>query len=157
MSRKTKQDLAQELIYEVRRSQNAAHLVDSVAEKVMGVSSSESMCIVVLDRDGPVTAGRLAEATQLTTGAITGVIDRLESKGLARRIRDDTDRRRVLVEVTDKARKKAWELYGELGEHGREILGHLTADEIKLITDFTRKSSELNEEHAARLRERYNL
>jgi DNA-binding MarR family transcriptional regulator len=157
MSRESRQELLQDLINEIRRSQNAAHLVDSVTEKVLGVSQSEGMCIDVLDREGPVTAGRLAEATQLTTGAITAVIDRLEGKGYARRVRDETDRRRVLVEVTDEARRKAHELYGELGQHGREILDPLTVDEIKLIRDFTRRSSELNEEHAARLRERYGL
>lgn len=157
MSRESKQQLIQDLVWEVRRSQNAARLVDSVTEKVLGVSQSEGMCIDVLDREGPVTAGRLAEATQLTTGAITAVIDRLEKKGYARRVRDEDDRRRVLVEVTDEARKRAHELYGELGQHGRAILDPLTIDEIKLITGFIRRSSELNEEHAARLRERYDL
>jgi DNA-binding MarR family transcriptional regulator len=44
-----------------------------------------------------VTAGRLAEVTGLTTGAITGVVDRLEKAGLVRRERDDHDRRKVFI------------------------------------------------------------
>ena len=47
---------------------------------------------------GPITAGELAERTGLTTGAITGVIDRLEKAGFVRRVKDPDDRRRVIIE-----------------------------------------------------------
>lgn len=157
MSRETRQELMEDLVSEIRHSQNAAHVVDSVTEKVLGITRSEGMCLDVLEREGPVTAGRLAETTQLTTGAVTAVIDRLETKGYARRVRDEGDRRRVMVEMTDEARRRANELYGELGKLGRAILDPLTVDEIRLIRDFTRRAAELNEEHAARLRERYDL
>lgn len=154
---KSRQAVLEALVRESRRSQNATHIVDSVTGKLLGISQSEGMCLDVLDREGPQTPGQLAALTQLTTGAITAVVDRLEEKGYARRVRDDGDRRRVLVEITEKARRRADDLYGELGRRGRELLGAFTVAELELITRFLRVSSELNEEHAARLRERHEL
>ena len=52
----------------------------------------------ILARHGPMTAGRLAEMTGLTTGAITGLVDRLERRGYARREPHPTDRRSVIVQ-----------------------------------------------------------
>jgi DNA-binding MarR family transcriptional regulator len=60
-----------------------------------------SLCLLLLH--GPAPAGRLAELTGLTTGAVTGVIDRLEEGGFVRRELDTADRRKVIV-VPDPAR-----------------------------------------------------
>jgi DNA-binding MarR family transcriptional regulator len=54
-------------------------------------------CMDFLNIEGRMTAGRLAELTGLTTGAITGVIDRLEKAGFVRRERDQGDRRKVFI------------------------------------------------------------
>jgi DNA-binding MarR family transcriptional regulator len=155
MSRESKEDLLHDLVNQVRRAQNASALVDAVTSKVLGVSDSEGMCIDILDREGPVTAGRLAQATGLTTGAITAVIDRLEEKGYARRFRDERDRRRVLVEPTKAVLDKAHELYAELGQAGYPVLTAMTREQLETIRDFERFSADINEDHAARLRERY--
>src|SRR6266480_7440171 len=68
----------------------------TVASRV-GISSSDLECLDFLNLEGRVTAGRLAELTGLTTGAITGVVDRLEKARLVRRERDDNDRRKVFI------------------------------------------------------------
>ena len=60
-----------------------------------------SLCLLLLH--GPAPAGRLAQLTGLTTGAVTGVIDRLEEGGFVRREVDAADRRKVIV-VPDPAR-----------------------------------------------------
>jgi DNA-binding MarR family transcriptional regulator len=54
-------------------------------------------CIDFVNVEGRMTAGRLAELTGLTTGAITGVVDRLEKAGFVRRERDESDRRKVFI------------------------------------------------------------
>jgi DNA-binding MarR family transcriptional regulator len=54
-----------------------------------------SLCLLLLH--GPTPAGRLAELTGLTTGAVTGVIDRLEAGGFVHRELDPADRRKVIV------------------------------------------------------------
>jgi DNA-binding MarR family transcriptional regulator len=68
----------------------------AVAEHA-GISGSDMDCMDFLNMEGRMTAGRLAELTGLTTGAITGVIDRMEKAGFVRRERDDSDRRKVFI------------------------------------------------------------
>src|SRR5688572_7357764 len=71
-----------------------------VAEQ-MGLSATDEKCLdLAMRAEGPLTAGRIAELSGLSTGAVTGVIDRLERAGYVRRVRDPHDRRKVLVEVT---------------------------------------------------------
>src|SRR5690349_23076125 len=70
---------------------------DAVASRI-GLSATESKCLdIALRANGPLTAGKLAEQTGLTTGAITGVLDRLERAGFIRREKDEADRRQVLI------------------------------------------------------------
>src|SRR6187399_25304 len=70
-----------------------------IAEK-MGLSGTDHKALDLASRaGGPLTAGRIAQLTGLSTGAVTGVIDRLERAGLVRRVRDTEDRRKVLVEI----------------------------------------------------------
>src|SRR5438045_2565800 len=68
----------------------------------MGISHSDFECIDIIAQRGKLTAGELAVACGLTTGAVTGVIDRLEAAGLAQRERDIGDRRKVYVSVQPK-------------------------------------------------------
>ncbi|HXA28142.1 MAG TPA: MarR family transcriptional regulator [Candidatus Angelobacter sp.] len=68
----------------------------SVAERLK-INVTDLQCLAVVMSAGPMTAGQLAEATGLTTGAITGVIDRLEKARLVQREDHPTDRRRVMV------------------------------------------------------------
>ena len=63
----------------------------------LGVSTTDLECLNLVAAGGDVTAGALATRTGLTTGAITGAIDRLERAGLVERRRDDMDRRKVIV------------------------------------------------------------
>jgi DNA-binding MarR family transcriptional regulator len=68
---------------------------EAVEEVGMNPSDLGSLCLLLLN--GPAPAGRLAELTGLTTGAVTGVIDRLEKGGFVSREVDPADRRRVIV------------------------------------------------------------
>jgi DNA-binding MarR family transcriptional regulator len=77
-------------------------LTSAVAER-LGLHPTSWECLSLLFEHGPVTAGRLAELTGLTTGAVTGLIDRLETAGYVRRRRDAGDRRRVIVELVPSA------------------------------------------------------
>src|SRR5688572_11982445 len=70
----------------------------AVADR-LGLSVTDVKCYSLIRQAGTLTAGELADQTGLTTGAITGVIDRLEKAGLARRARDAGDRRRVIIEL----------------------------------------------------------
>ena len=100
------------------------------------------------------TAGRLAEATGLTTGAMTTVLDRLERAGYARRIRDAADRRRVLVELTPEAPAGAGDFYGEHMALAERLYQRYSEEQLELLLEFVREGRELNEREAAQLEAR---
>src|SRR5436309_12984008 len=87
----------QELEHAMRRASGLGAIFSQAVADSAGVSSSDLECLDFLNLEGRVTAGRLAEVTGLTTGAITGVVDRLEKGGLVRRERDADDRRKVVI------------------------------------------------------------
>src|SRR3954451_24366353 len=132
MSRRKRQ-LFEELLAEVRMSQNATDRFDQAVADALGLNRTDMRCTDVLDREGPVTAGYLAEATGLTTGAITTVIDRLEKHGFARRVSDPRDRRRVLVELTDEARERGRDYYAEHARYGDRLARRYSEQELELL------------------------
>jgi DNA-binding MarR family transcriptional regulator len=146
-----KRKLFDELIYEVRRSQNATDRFDQAVADAIGVNRTDMRCLDVIQREGPVPAGRLADETGLTTGAITTVLDRLERAGLARRVRDPADRRRVLAEVTPEAFAGAADFYAEHLALAERNYARYNEREIELLLEFVRDGRELNEREAAKL------
>jgi DNA-binding MarR family transcriptional regulator len=149
-----KRQVFEELIYEVRRSQNATDRFDQAVADAIGINRTDLRCLDVIQRDGPVPAGRLADATGLTTGAITTVLDRLERAGFAHRVRDPTDRRRVLVEVTPEAFAGAEDFYGAHVAASERAYREYTEAQLEMLLDWVRAGRELNEREAARLEAR---
>ena len=147
-----KRELIEKLIFEVRAAQTAVDGMDDAATRALGINRTDGRCLDIIDREGPLTAGRLAERSGLTTAAVTSVLDRLESAGYARRVRDPDDRRRVLVELTPLMVQRAEEIWGPLGDF-RSELEKYTARELELLRDFHRRARELNEKRAAEVRE----
>lgn len=149
-----KREVFDELIDEVRRSQSATDRFDQAVADALGLNRTDFRCLDVVEREGPVTAGRLADATGLTTGAMTTALDRLERAGYARRVRDSTDRRRILVELTPQADAQAGLFYAEHAAQAERLYRRYSAEEVELLLRFVREGREFNEQHAARLEER---
>src|SRR6266581_4570227 len=103
--------LMEELEHALRRSSAQGVIFGQTVANSVGISGSDLECLDFLNLEGRVTAGRLAEVTGLTTGAITGVVDRLEKVGLVRRERDENDRRKVFIAVVPETAMKIGELY----------------------------------------------
>src|SRR5258708_23091661 len=87
---KTRAALMKELEHAIRRSSGVGAIFSQTVADRAGVSSSDLECLDFLNLEGRVTAGRLAEGTGLTTGAITRVVDRLEKAGLGPPQRDQS-------------------------------------------------------------------
>jgi DNA-binding MarR family transcriptional regulator len=107
----------------------------TVAQQV-GLGSSDSQFLTLLDVHGPLTAGRLAELSGLTTGTVTGVVDRLEAAGFVRRERDPADRRRVVVTPRPEGKARLSEHYREHGEHLAAVLASRDAAQLQVLADF---------------------
>ena len=107
----------------------------TVAQRV-GLGGSDLQFLTLLDIHGPLTPGRLAALTGLSTGTVTGVIDRLEKGGYVRRDRDAADRRKVLVVPVPESVARLAEFYGEHGDHMAAILAARNADQLRAILDF---------------------
>jgi DNA-binding MarR family transcriptional regulator len=86
-----------ELARAIRRSSAQYALFSQALATQLGIGVTDLDCLLLLDDLGPATPGQLAEALNLTTGAITGVVDRLVSAGFVLRENDPADRRRVIV------------------------------------------------------------
>lgn len=126
--------------------------MDSAAYGALGVNRSAGKCLDVLEEREPMTAGALAEELGLTTGAVTTLLDRLEKAGYVSRARDTVDRRRVLVQLTALARRRIVELYGPIGEQGREWFEPLSHDDVRTIIEFLRHGTKISHANAARIR-----
>jgi DNA-binding MarR family transcriptional regulator len=150
-----RQRLYLELGGEVRASQRATDVVDDLVCQLLGVNRTDARCLDILDEHGTTSAGDLAQGSGLTSGAITAVIDRLERAGYARRVPDPSDRRRVLVEPTEKARQAAMELMVmPMAELTKPMASRYTEEQLRTFIDFTRQGREIQERHAEWLRAR---
>lgn len=107
----------------------------AVAQRV-GMGASDLQFVSLLNLNGPLAPGNLAEMTGLTTGTVTGVIDRLERGGFVRRVRDAGDRRKVLVTPVEEGMAR---LAGEYAGHGRHtdaVMARRNGAELQVIADF---------------------
>jgi DNA-binding MarR family transcriptional regulator len=89
-----------------------------------------------------VTAGRLAEVTGLTTGAITGVVDRLEKAGLVRRERDPEDRRKVFIATVPENIAKVGRFYEHMQLGMQKLWESYSDAELRLLLEFASKGYE---------------
>src|SRR5438034_2670026 len=99
----TRAELLAALNEAARRQSTATVLFHAAVAERLGLSATDHKYADLIARQGPMTAGELADRAGLTTGAITGVLDRLERAGWVRRERDPHDRRRVMVHLDRKS------------------------------------------------------
>jgi DNA-binding MarR family transcriptional regulator len=152
-TRPTKQTKIDELVDAFRISGNQDRAFDNLAAQRLGVNLTDLHCLNIIERRGGLTAGELAAEAGLTTGAITGVIDRLEHAGYARRERDPGDRRKVSVSVTPDFYAAAGKLWGPLKQDWDTVLARrFTSDELDAVIEFLRTTNEVTGRHMERVR-----
>jgi DNA-binding MarR family transcriptional regulator len=150
LSKRSKRELTEEFIAAIRASQTATDAFDHAVADYLGLDRTAYRSLDILEQEGPMTAGRLAERARLSPGAMTALLDRLEGRGLARRTRDTEDRRRVLVEVTPELRRIAAQLYGAPNE-AADALAVYTNEQLEFLVGFLRDNAAYQEERIRRL------
>ncbi|MCC8980987.1 MarR family transcriptional regulator [Bradyrhizobium sp. 10BB] len=126
----------QQLEEAMRRSSAQGVMYGQAVANMAGISNSDMECMDILNLEGRVTAGRLAEVTGLTTGAITGVVDRLEKAGYVRRERDESDRRKVFISVVEEKAMEIGKFYVPMQEAMLKLWSSYTDDELRLLLRF---------------------
>jgi DNA-binding MarR family transcriptional regulator len=126
---------------------------EAVAARV-GLSVAEWKCLGVLDLEGPATAGRLAAASGFTTGAITGIVDRLERAGYVRREAHPTDRRSVVIRPLRVAglKAKVGPVFASLRAAMAAVAGRYRPAELAAIEDYLARVTQVLREEAAKVR-----
>ena len=128
---------------------------NAVAHRI-GISATEFEAMDLITRFQPITAGKLAEYCGLTTGAITGMVDRLERQGFVRRERDPDDRRRVFIlPIENKERsRKVRALYRPIAKGFEEYVEKYSEDEVCMLIRMQKEANAMVERSIARLRQK---
>jgi DNA-binding MarR family transcriptional regulator len=153
MSRQKKEELGRELIRLAREHEAANQAFDEVAARKLGVNQTDLRALNILENQGRMTAGRLAALMGLTTAAVTAVLDRVERAGYARRVRDEQDRRQVIVELTPLVGERGGQIWGPLGRDAAAAFERMSVEELQSVIEYHRLGRELNERHIERVRE----
>ncbi len=117
----------------------------------LGINPTDLRCLELAVAEPGVTPGRLAELSSLTTGAVTGVLDRLEKAGLVERRPDPADRRSVTVRPAAAAAGRILEAVAPLDAAIADVLGRYTSGEREAIAGFLATAASLVGEETARL------
>jgi DNA-binding MarR family transcriptional regulator len=122
--------------------QDAVQAYDERFGERFGLAGSDRRCLSLLAA-GPRLAREIAEGIRLTPAAVTALVDRLETRGLVRRLADPADRRRTIVELTEAAQTLAREHYGPIARAGDAFLAGFSAAELALVRRFLEGALEL--------------
>jgi DNA-binding MarR family transcriptional regulator len=139
------QDAAPEDQAAGREFTTAVVMFHEAVGRLLGLSAVERKCLDVLRRLGPVTAGTIGEHTGLTTGAVTGLMDRLEKAGHVRRARDPHDRRKVVVQLLPNEQMDALlgAAFDPLADDMTKVAARYSDAELRAIADWIRQTTDV--------------
>ena len=115
---------------------------------------TDQKCLDLIHRFGAMPAGRLAELTNLTTGAVTGMIDRLEKAGYVRRTNDPKDRRKTIIEPISnkKLERKIEMIFMPIHERMHKFLSSYSDSELAFLRNAMMEFIKQTHEESKRLR-----
>jgi DNA-binding MarR family transcriptional regulator len=128
--------------------------LNNAASPHAGLNRTDLRALDIIAMQESLTAGQLAARLKLTTGAITGVLDRLERAGQAVRTHDTEDRRRVVVQPAEHARGDSYLVFPGLANDFENLLGEYSDEERQVIDGFLRGINRTVSERADQLSSR---
>ncbi|KOG28545.1 MarR family winged helix-turn-helix transcriptional regulator [Streptomyces resistomycificus] len=148
-----REGLLEELSTVSRRYMASYALFNQAVADHLRLHPTDLQCLNLLTLEsGPVTTGRVAELTGLTTGSATRLVDRLERAGYVVRERDASDRRRVLVTMVPERIAEFGQVWRRLGKGWSALFDDLDDSQLGLIIDHMRRTTEFSAAQVARLR-----
>ncbi|MGF1430664.1 MarR family winged helix-turn-helix transcriptional regulator [Kitasatospora sp. LaBMicrA B282] len=151
----SREDLLTRLRAESRRYVASYVLFNQAIADHLGLHPTDVQCLNLLSLEpGPVSTGQIAELTGLTSGSATRLVDRLVKAGYVSRVRDDQDRRKVLVHLVPAAMAGFGELWRDLSTGWEELFTGDSEAELALLIRHMRRTTELSHRQIAYLAER---
>lgn len=145
---KNRIEIIKDLDWRLRTFTTSAVLAATSIAQQVGMGANDLKCAEILIRLGPMSAGELGEKAGLTTGAITGIVDRLENAGWAKRMADPNDRRRVIIHPGPQDTATVTGLYDSYMRSLTALLERYSDPELALITEFIEGMIKINYEQA---------
>ena len=124
----------------------------SIAER-LGLNPTDHKALDLICREENMTAGRLAELTRLTTGAVTGIVDRLEKAGFVQRVRPQSDRRQVLIQPIPENVEKIHDLFESMSQAVMTLTEQYSDRDLAVIHDYLTRSIQTVQVETAKLQE----
>ncbi|HEX3472151.1 MAG TPA: MarR family transcriptional regulator [Silvibacterium sp.] len=124
------------LVHQLRHFIAGVILYNQRVADQLGLHPTDMQSLHLLELLGPMTPGRLAECTGLTTGGVTVMLDRLEKAGYARRERNPDDRRSVLVHLNTAKMARVGEYYGAINDQLGRFLAAYPQRELETVVRF---------------------
>jgi DNA-binding MarR family transcriptional regulator len=140
------------LLGEVEATQTALFQHAAAAQYGLGITDMKALSILL--RDGPQTAGALMAQLSVTSGAVTGVIDRLRRRNLARREVDPADRRKVIVTVDVHGLESRENVYVPIGAAFEELYATYSTEQLRFLASYLESAIEITRRETAALRTR---
>jgi DNA-binding MarR family transcriptional regulator len=132
-------DPVREIIWLIRRLMQGNYLYNKELNKKYQVSAPQLSSLLSLYENGPLPPSQIAKYIMVNSSTVTGIIDRLEQKGLVQRSRISTDRRVITVTLTDKGRELAENAPPPIQEKIVDGLQKLPPNEIEKIVQALTK------------------
>jgi DNA-binding MarR family transcriptional regulator len=145
-----KKSVAPALLHQLRHFIAGVILYNQQVADRLGMNPTDMQCIHLLELMGPLTPGRLAECTRLTTGGVTVVLDRLEKAGLLHRERNPEDRRSVLIHLEPGTLRQIEVQYAEINQQMDAFLAAYPERDLKTVLEFLTKINTLRTAPPAR-------
>lgn len=145
--------LIQTAMWRGRRLTTINTLYAQAAADRLGINLTDLLCLGILAGAGPVTAGQLAILIGLTSGAITGLVDRLEAHGLVHRERDTKDRRRVLIHFNEERQSDITAVFAPMQQALAESYVTYSDDELRAIAKWLDRTLPLMQQATQNLRD----
>jgi DNA-binding MarR family transcriptional regulator len=150
----SREEIVQNIVDKFREMSTDTLMFHQVVADELGLYISDHKCMDIIHRFGAMPAGKLGEMTGLTTGAITGMVDRLEKAGYLRRTNDPKDRRKTIVEPirNKKLERKIEMIFIPLHERIHKVLSSYSNSELTFLLDVMSELVKQTREESNRLR-----
>lgn len=150
---RSRQELVDEITGPLARQHSTATVLfhHAIAER-LGLGPTDHKCLDLLHERGAMTASDLAVVTGLTSGAISGVVSRLERAGYVRREPDPYDQRKQILTPAYGRLDALHEVFGSLRQEAAALVEGFDVDQLAVIAEFLRRATDFSYRQTALLR-----